>query len=135
MIQGQTILNIKDNSGVLQVRCIQVQNKAYRNFGKIGATFIGVVLIIKRKIKKQSSFKRGDLISGIVIATKKENQTAVFSGIYFKTINQNFGVLISKPKKVETKLVPLISRVDGFLPTSFKSSGFIAFETLFKQVI
>lgn len=122
MIQLQTTFKIFDNSGVKQVRCIRVEKRhAKKCIGSVGDTVLGVVLRVKKKLKSKITYKKGDIVRVLLVSTKKEtplNKT----GIYFKNVKDNCGLLVQPTKQNKQILLPIASRFDGYLPRIFKKN-------------
>jgi len=53
MIQSQIILKVLDNSGISFVKCISINKKPFQKFGKVGVSFLGVII----KFNKKKLFK------------------------------------------------------------------------------
>ena len=64
MISPGSVVNVIDNTGVRNVRVIQVYKTT--RFGKVGAIRIGAVT----KVRPDSEFKKGDVVRGRRVGTK-----------------------------------------------------------------
>ena len=76
MIQKETLLESVDNSGIVRFKCIQI--KGHGSFKKKIATVGDIIsLSVKKtipKIKKKRPFKKGDVLDGVVVATKQRKR-------------------------------------------------------------
>lgn len=71
MIQSETKLYSIDNSGIKIIKTIQIKGGFKKRYGILGSNFRGSVLKLKNKSGKKNFFKKGDIITGIIINTKK----------------------------------------------------------------
>ena len=70
MIFKETFLPAVDNSGVVLMKCVHVHGGFKQKLAKIA----GIVTISCRKVKpkkKKRPFRKGDLVKGVVIASRK----------------------------------------------------------------
>lgn len=65
MIYTSTILKVADNSGITEVQCIKPLNKSAH--AKIGDFLVVTV----QSLSSHAKFKRGQILKGILIRTKK----------------------------------------------------------------
>lgn len=93
MVFKESILLIPDNSNVLFVKLIKVlKNK--KQHGKLGDEIIVSVQTIRKEEEKK--VKKGDVLKGIIIQTKKRfyrNKQG-----YFINFNRNCAILFNKNK-------------------------------------
>jgi large subunit ribosomal protein L14 len=68
MIQMESMLNVADNTGVKQVRCIQVRTSTHKGYGNVGDVIIGSV----RKCTPQSKIRKGTKVKGVIVRTKRD---------------------------------------------------------------
>ncbi len=66
MIQMQTMLDVADNTGVKQVRCIKVLGGSKRNYAFLG----DVVVCAVKKAIPTSDIKSGSVVKGVLVRTK-----------------------------------------------------------------
>jgi len=116
MVQSQTIVEIFDNSGVKSVKCIGIDNKPYQGFGKVGVSFTGVVISIKKKNSNKKKLKKGSIVKCFFICSKKENQFKS-SGFFLKHVSKNGAIILSNTSKSKD-LLPAGSRFEGYFPLS-----------------
>jgi ribosomal protein L14 len=134
MIQPITNIKIKDNSGVKAIRCVHVESKNYRSFARVGNTVLGVVVEIKKKTLLKSPYTKGDLVRVFIASSRKETPIK-HSGIFFKNLASNVGIVIQPSKKKQTTLLPAGSRFESYLPYFFRDSNFKTYRLYTNLVI
>lgn len=67
MIQMQTYLDVADNTGAKQVQCIKVLGGSKRKYAHIG----DIIVCAVKKALPTSDIKRGDVVKGVIVRTKK----------------------------------------------------------------
>lgn len=93
MVFKESILYVPDNSNVMYVKLIKIlKNK--KQHGRIGNDIIISVQIIKKE--EERKINKGDVLSGIIIQTKKRISRKE-SG-YFLSFNKNCCVVLTKNK-------------------------------------
>lgn len=110
MIQLRTKRKVVDNSGVREVRCIQVK-RSKRSEGTIGKEIVGSVT----KVRPGSTWKRGDLVNGLRVMVKKEIRR---KGGRWLRQDVNGRVLLNK------KGEPIGTRVSGAVPMELRRMGY-----------
>jgi ribosomal protein L14 len=110
MVQQRTIREVRDNSGVRDVRCIQVKNGKGKE--EIGKRVRGSVQKVKGVGK---SWKRGGRVKGVRVITAKERKRK--NGMWLRT-NKNGRVLRN------AKMEPRGNRVRGVRPTELRRIGY-----------
>ncbi len=106
MIQPQSIIYFCDSSGIRSVKCVRLLRRKYsKSCGKPGSFFIGSILQCKSRL--HSRFKKGSLVLGFFLFSKKENSSSS-SGFFLKSIQFNFGVLVERSKNKYT--IPFLSK-------------------------
>lgn len=108
MISPGSVVNVIDNTGVREVRVIQVYHTS--RFGKVGASLIGSV----RKVRPDSEYKKGDVVRGRRVASKVGVTRR--SGIRVRFTENNI-VLMNK------KGEPLGTRVLNAVPLDLRKRG------------
>ena len=68
MIMEQTKLDIADNSGGKSAKCIKVLGGSRRKYASVGDV---VVAAVKKSIP-EGVVKKGDVVKGVVVRTKKK---------------------------------------------------------------
>ena len=66
MIQMQTMLEVADNSGAKQVRCIKVLGSSKRRYAGVG----DIVIVSARKTSANGAIKDGDVLRAVIVRTK-----------------------------------------------------------------
>jgi large subunit ribosomal protein L14 len=108
MVQNRTVIDVLDNSGVQKVRVIQVRGQ--KKFGSIGDQIVGSAI----KVKPDSRFKKGDLVKGLIVQTRKNAQ----SGAIQIKFNRNSCIILTN------KGDPVGSRINGVIPNILRSRGY-----------
>ncbi len=115
MLQLQSFLNIRDNTGVRLVKCIKVLGGFKRRYAFIGDIVVVSVRSIrvrnKNRFKSEMKIKKGQVIRALIVQTKK---TFVRAGGDYVVFSQNTAVLISKDNK------PLGTRVFASVPRELR---------------
>lgn len=126
MIQTQTILKMGDNSGAITGRCIRVLGGFQQRYAYRGDVIILAVQKIRKKNKKFSKVKKGDVARAVIVRTKaKEKKRDGFS----VSFTENFAVLINAQNKpVGTRIKGPVGqeiRKNKFMKLVSLSSGFL----------
>ena len=109
MIQSQIILKVLDNSGISFVKCISINKKPFQKFGKVGVSFLGVIIKFNKKKLFKNKYKKGDLVRCFFICSKKENQFSS-SGIFLKNFTKNGAIILSSKNQKDVDFIPLGTR-------------------------
>lgn len=104
MIQLRSMLKVLDNTGLEKVRCF------YYKSGTVGDYIIGSVKVLS----SGTTWERGDVVRGLVVATNKE--FVRISGVLVK-FDVNGVIIINKKRE------PLGSRVGITLPLDLRRMG------------
>jgi large subunit ribosomal protein L14 len=110
MVQQRSKRRVVDNSGVREVRCIQVK-RAKAGEGTVGNHVVGSVT----KVRPGSTWKRGDLVNGVRVMVKKERRRKGGRWVRFEA---NGRVLLNK------KGEPIGTRVRGVRPMELRRRGY-----------
>ena len=89
MIQQESRLKVADNSGAREVLCIKVLGGTRRRYAGIGDIFVATV----KDAVPGAAVKKGDVVKGVVVRTKKECRRPDGSYIRF---DENAAVLINE---------------------------------------
>ncbi len=100
MINIQTKLNIKDNTGVKIGQCIKVYKK---NTGLIGDTILIAVKNLRLNKKKKIKILKGDLLKALIIQTKYSKKNTI--GTYIKFDNNCAVILNNQNKLMGTRIL------------------------------
>jgi large subunit ribosomal protein L14 len=110
MVQLRTRRKVVDNSGVREVRCIQVK-RSKKAEGNLGKLVVGSVT----KLRPGSSWKRGDLVNGVRVMVKKETRRR--GGRWIR--QENYArILLNK------KGEPIGTLVTGAVPVELRRMGY-----------
>lgn len=109
MIQMQTSLDVKDNSGAKKVMCIKVLGGSHRMTANVGDT---IVVTVKDVIP--GKMKKGHVCKALIVTTKSVIRRSDGSLIKFDT---NGVVLLN------TQNEPLGTRVFGPVPRELRSKN------------
>ena len=111
MIQSGTVLNVIDNSGAKEVRCIKVLAGYKRRYAKVGDLIVVSVIALRTKRRLTSKIKKGEVLKALVVKTKTPLKT-----FYGESLNffENSAVLLNNQSK------PIGSRIFGALPQKFR---------------
>lgn len=124
MIQGRTLLDVADNTGVKQLMVIHVYVGSKRKFGYIS----DVVGCVVKKVLPNTQYKKGDKVKVVVVRTRKEFRRNDGTFIRF---SENAGVIIDDLKNKN----PIGSRIFGPVARELRESGFTKIASLAKNVV
>ena len=68
MIQQETRLNVADNSGAKEVRCIRVLGGTGKRYATVG----DIIVVAVKSVIPSSDTKKGSVSKAVVVRTKKE---------------------------------------------------------------
>ena len=122
MIQVESRLEVADNSGAKEVACIKVPGGSKRRYATLGDT---IVVSIKDAIP-HSKVKKGEVVSAVIVRTKKEVRRADGSYIRF---DNNAAVLISKQGE------PVGTRIFGPVARELRAKNFVKILSLAPEVL
>lgn len=122
MIQKQTKLNVADNSGAKKLMVIHVSGGTRKRFARLGET----VKVSVKKAIPGGSVKKGDVLSAVIVRTRKEFRRADGSYIRF---SDNAAVIIDKDKQ------PVGSRIFGPVARELRGVGYLKIVSLAPEVL
>ncbi|MBI5833874.1 MAG: 50S ribosomal protein L14 [Armatimonadetes bacterium] len=70
MIQQETRLRVADNTGALEILCIQVMGGTRRRYARVG----DIIRATVKSTRPGSSVPKGSVIKAVVVRTRKEYQ-------------------------------------------------------------
>lgn len=106
MIQIQTKLKIKDNTGVKIGQCIKIYKK---KVGTVGDTILISVKSLRLNKKKKNKIVKGDLLKALIIYTKYSIKNTI--GNYIKFDNNCAVILNNQNKLMGTRILgPITSK-------------------------
>jgi len=110
MVQQRSKRRVVDNSGVREVRCIQVKRAKHAE-GSVGNLVVASVT----KVRAGSTWKRGDIVNGVRVIVKKERRR---KGGRWLRLESNGVVLLNKKNE------PIATRVMGVIPMELRRRGY-----------
>lgn len=122
MIQEQTRLNVADNTGAKKVMCFRVLGGTRRRYASIGDI---IVASVKTAIPN-SAVKKGEVIRGVVVRTRKEVRRSDGSYIRF---DDNAIVLLDERQE------PRGTRIFGPVARELRDKQFMKIVSLAPEVI
>ena len=131
MIQTQTYLNVADNSGAKKLMCIKVLGGSHKRYARIGDLIIAVVKdalppSMSRKGTGGSSVKKGDIVTAVIVRTRKELRRP--DGSYIK-FDDNAAVILSDEKN------PRGTRIFGPVARELRDKDFMKIVSLAPEVL
>jgi len=104
MIQIYTMLHVADNSGAKKVMCFHVRGGSKRRYASVG----DVIMAAVKEATPQGSVKKGEVVRGVVVRTKKAIKREDGSYIRF---DQNAAVIITaQGEPVGTRIFGPVAR-------------------------
>ena len=122
MIQTETMLNVADNSGAKVVMCFRILGGTRRRYASIGDI---VVASVKTAIPN-SAVKKGEVVRGVIVRTKKEVRRPDGSYIRF---DDNAIVLL------DDKEEPRGTRIFGPVARELRDKQFMKIVSLAPEVL
>ena len=122
MIQLRTVLEVADNSGARIVQCIKVLGGSTRRYARIG----DIIKVAVKSASPNSSVKKGEVKTAVVVRTRKERRRSNGSYIKFDT---NAAVLINDSKE------PLGTRIFGPVGRELRDKRFMKIVSLAPEVL
>lgn len=122
MVQTQTTLNVADNSGAKKLMCIKVLGSSKRRYAHIGD-------LISASVKTAipgGNVKKGDVVTAVVVRTKKEFRRKDGSYIRF---DENAAVIINKDQE------PVGTRIFGPVARELREKSFMRIVSLAPEVL
>lgn len=122
MVQAQTQLNVADNSGARQLKCIKVLGDSKRRYASIGD-------IISCSVKTAipgGNVKKGEVVNAVVVRTNKEIRRRDGSYIRF---DENAAVIINKESE------PVGTRIFGPVARELRERNYMRIVSLAPEVL
>ena len=122
MVQAQTELNVADNSGARQLKCIKVLGDSKRRYARIGD-------LISASVKTAipgGNVKKGEVVNAVVVRTKKEIRREDGSYIRF---DENAAVIINKQSE------PVGTRIFGPVARELRERNYMRIVSLAPEVL
>jgi large subunit ribosomal protein L14 len=122
MIQMRSILKVSDNSGARVARMINVLGGSHKRYARIG----DVVVVSVQDAIPGAAIKKGDVVKGVVIRTRKECRRK--DGTYIR-FDQNAIVIIDDARE------PRGTRIFGPVARELRDKQFMKIISLAPEVI
>jgi large subunit ribosomal protein L14 len=122
MIQMRSILKVSDNSGARVVRMINVLGGSHKRYARIG----DIVVASVQDAIPGAAIKKGDVVKGVVIRTRKECRRR--DGTYIR-FDQNAIVIIDDARE------PRGTRIFGPVARELRDKHFMKIISLAPEVI
>ena len=122
MIQHCTRLNVADNSGAKELKCIKVLGGTRRRYATVG----DIIVCSVKAATPESKIKKGDVCKAVIVRTKKQVRRSDGSYIRF---DENAAVLINTAKE------PVGTRVFGPVARELRPKSFVKIVSLAPEVL
>jgi large subunit ribosomal protein L14 len=114
MIQQETILKIRDNSGAKTVKCIKVLGGFKRKYAYLGDTIIVSVQQLRNRSKVTSKVQKGEVYQALIVKTKIKHKKRDGSTLLY---GNNIATLINKKGK------PIATRIASCIPKHLRNKN------------
>jgi large subunit ribosomal protein L14 len=122
MIQMRSILRVSDNSGARVARMINVLGGSHKRYARIG----DIVVASVQDAIPGAAVKKGDVVKGVVIRTRKEHRRK--DGTYIR-FDQNAIVIIDDARE------PRGTRIFGPVARELRDKQFMKIISLAPEVV
>ena len=122
MIQNETRLRVADNSGAREILVIRVQGGSRRRYAGVGDKIVATV----KTANPQGSVKKGDVVTAVVVRTKKSYGRE--DGTYI-AFDENAAVLIDNQNN------PRGTRIFGPVARELRERNFMKIVSLAPVVL
>jgi len=122
MIQTQTRLKVADNTGAKEVMCIKVLGGTSRRYANIG----DVIVVAVKQAAPGGVVKKGDVVKGVIVRTKKGVKRPDGSQIQF---DENAIVII------DNNMNPRGTRIFGPVARELREKKFMKIVSLAPEVL
>jgi large subunit ribosomal protein L14 len=122
MIQIYTMLHVADNSGAKKVMCFHVRGGSKRRYASVGDLIVAAV----KEATPQGSVKKGEVVRGVIVRTKKAIRREDGSYIRF---DQNAAVIINPQGE------PVGTRIFGPVARELRKKKFTKIISLAPEVL
>ncbi|MFH1225870.1 MAG: 50S ribosomal protein L14 [bacterium] len=123
MIQMRAMLKSADNSGAKKLQCIKVLGGYRKRYAGVG----DLIVVTVKEAQPHSAIKKGQVLTAVVVRTRKETRRADGSYIRF---DDNAVVIIDKANKE-----PKASRIFGPVARELRARGFTKIINLAPEVL
>ncbi len=122
MIQMQTMLDVADNTGAKQARCIKVLGGTHRRYASLGDV---VVAAVQHSIPG-SEVKPGSIVRGVIVRVRKNTRREDGSYVRF---DHNAMVIVDAENN------PKGTRIFGAVARELRESNFMKIVSLAQEVV
>jgi len=122
MIQHCTRLNVADNSGAKELKCIKVLGGTRRRYSSIG----DIIVCSVKAATPESKIKKGEVVKAVIVRTAYAVRRTDGSYIRF---DENAAVLVNNQKE------PVGTRVFGPVARELRHKGFVKILSLAPEVL
>lgn len=122
MIQQETLLNVADNTGAKDIKCIRVLGGSFRRYANVGDIIVAAV----KSANPGGQVKKGDVVKAVVVRSKKGLRRVDGSYIRF---DENAAVLIKEDK------TPRGTRIFGPVARELRDHDFMKIISLAPEVL
>lgn len=122
MIQERSILNVADNSGARKVRVFRMLGGSYRRYAYLG----DVVVASVQSALPESTIKKGEVVKGVIVRTRKERRRPDGSYVRF---DDNAIVLIDANGE------PRGTRIFGPIARELREKNYLKIISLAPEVV
>ena len=122
MIIPESKLNVADNSGAKEIKCIRVLGGSFRRYGNIGDVIVASV----QTATPGGVVKKGDVVKAVIVRTKKGIRRSDGTHIRF---DDNAAVIIDNQKQ------PKGSRIFGPIARELRDKDYMRIISLAPEVL
>lgn len=122
MIQEETLVTIADNSGAKTAKCIRVIGGTGRRYARLG----DIIILAVKTALPDGTVKKGQVVKGVVVRTKKEMGRRDGSYIRF---SENAAVIITADGE------PVGTRIFGPVARELREKRFMKIVSLAPEVV
>ncbi len=122
MIQVESKLEVADNSGAKEVRCIKVLGGSRRRYAGLG----DIIVVSVTECLPNTKVKKGDIARAVIVRVRQEHRRD--DGSYIK-FDKNSAVLITKEKE------PVGTRIFGPVARELRHRRFMKIVSLAPEVL
>lgn len=122
MIQVESKLEVADNSGAKEVRCIKVLGGSRRRYAGLG----DIIVVSVTECLPNTKVKKGDIARAVIVRVRQEHRRE--DGSYIK-FDKNSAVLITKDKE------PVGTRIFGPVARELRHRRFMKIVSLAPEVL
>ncbi len=124
MVQFMSRMNSADNTGAKQLQCITVLGGNKKRYAKIG----DVMTLVVKVAQPHSMVKKGDVVQGVLVRSRKEVRRKDGSYIRF---DENAAVLLTEKGSKD----PRGTRIFGPVARELRTKGFTKIISLAPEVL